>query len=153
MPLKIKQLPPMWQFVRPSKIFSETSKPINVLIHFFSNASRQSFASQVDEAIGQLQAEPKFLDAPEDSDDWLNVDAEGFEQMLEASRAKLHGNETKDPNGMDVDESPEDRIASEQAKRLKDLASKVENFIEGEGDVEGARFEEYVIVLPFQPCY
>lgn len=73
--------------------------------------------------------------------------------MLEASRAKPQGNESKDPNGMDVDESPEDRIASEQAKRLKDLASKVEIFIEGEGDVEGARFEEYVIILPFQPCY
>jgi hypothetical protein len=48
---------------------------------------------------------------------------------------------------MDVDssgetESPEDKLASEQAKRLKDLATKVENFVEGEGDLEGARFEE-----------
>ena len=60
--------------------------------------------------------------------------------MLEASRAK-----PKESNGlddMDVDESPEDRLASEQAKKLKDLASKVESFIDGEGDVEGARFEE-----------
>ena len=60
--------------------------------------------------------------------------------MLEASRAK-----PKESNGlddMDVDESPEDRLASEQAKKLKDLASKVESFLDGEGDVEGARFEE-----------
>ena len=51
---------------------------------------------------------------------------------------------------MDVDppnkiESLEDKLASEQAKKLKDLATKVENFVEGEGDLEGARFEEQVI--------
>jgi hypothetical protein len=46
---------------------------------------------------------------------------------------------------MDVDSpdiSEEDRVASEQAARLKDLASKVEQFVEGEGDIEGALFEE-----------
>lgn len=60
--------------------------------------------------------------------------------MLEASRAKPK--ESGGGDDMDVDESPEDRLASEQAKKLKDLASKVENFIDGEGDLEGARFEE-----------
>lgn len=36
----------------------------------------------------------------------------------------------------------EDIIAKEQASRLKSLADKVEEFIEGEGDLEGARFAE-----------
>ncbi len=55
------------------------------------------------------------------------------------------GNTSDQANDMDVDtpEVPEeDRIASEQAARLKDLANKVEQFVEGEGDIEGARFEE-----------
>ena len=38
--------------------------------------------------------------------------------------------------------SAEDLLASEQARKLKVFADKVENFIEGEGDIEGARFEE-----------
>jgi hypothetical protein len=33
-------------------------------------------------------------------------------------------------------------MATEQAARLKTLAGKVESFVEGEGDLEGARFEE-----------
>lgn len=53
------------------------------------------------------------------------------------------------PNAMDVNstngEMAEDgSVPSEQVFRLKDLASKVENFVEGEGDLEGARFSERV---------
>jgi len=36
----------------------------------------------------------------------------------------------------------EDRIAAEQASKLQNLAAKVEEFVEGEGDLEGATFEE-----------
>ena len=78
----------------------------------------------------------------EDPDDWLNIDSEEFEQMLEASRTKEKQSEALEANKMDVDESPEDRLASEQAKKLKELATKVESFIDLEGDIEGARFEE-----------
>lgn len=49
------------------------------------------------------------------------------------------------PDDMNVDDPKDDseeRVASEQASRLKDLAAKVEGFVEGEGDLEGARFEE-----------
>ena len=49
------------------------------------------------------------------------------------------------PTAMEVDQpinSTEDDVAAKQASRLQDLASKVEKFVEGEGDVEGARFEE-----------
>jgi hypothetical protein len=40
-------------------------------------------------------------------------------------------------------ETTEDRQAQDQATRLQDLAKKVEEFVEGKGDVEGARFAEY----------
>lgn len=49
------------------------------------------------------------------------------------------------PDDMDVDDPKDDseeHLASEQASRLKDLAAKVEGFVEGEGDLEGARFVE-----------
>ena len=52
-----------------------------------------------------------------------------------------------DVDPLDETESPEDKLASEQAKKLKDLATKVENFVDGEGDLEGARFEERVFIL------
>lgn len=64
--------------------------------------------------------------------------------MLESTRATQQKDASKDSNAMDVDntESLEDRLAAQQAKQLKDLAAKVEDFIEGEGDLEGATFEE-----------
>jgi hypothetical protein len=79
----------------------------------------------------------------EDPDDWLNVNANDFEAMLE----RTMGAKAKEgPNVMDVDnpeaEDSEERLASEQAIRLKDLAVKVEDFVEGEGDLEGAKFDE-----------
>ena len=40
---------------------------------------------------------------------------------------------------------PEDRLASQQASKLKELADKVEDFVEREGEVEGALFDEYVL--------
>ena len=51
----------------------------------------------------------------------------------------------KPSDTMDVDEpgaKAEDRLASAQAAKLQELATKVEQFVEGEGDIEGARFEE-----------
>jgi hypothetical protein len=51
------------------------------------------------------------------------------------------------PGAMEIDNSTitqttEDRTTLEHADRLKELATKVEDFVEGEGDLEGARFEE-----------
>ena len=43
---------------------------------------------------------------------------------------------------MDVVDTEEDQAAEAQAKRLRELAQKVEKFVEGEGTVEGATFEE-----------
>jgi SGT1 protein len=79
----------------------------------------------------------------EDSDDWLNIDAQDFENVLEKTMGA--GNQS---HAMNVDmaegrETLEDRTAKEQATRLQKLAEKVEEFVEGEGDLDGARFEEY----------
>jgi len=38
----------------------------------------------------------------------------------------------------------EDEVAGAQAERLHKLAGKVRHFVEGEGDLGGAKFEEYV---------
>lgn len=85
----------------------------------------------------------------EDADDWLNMDAQDFENLLHKP-IPTPGSKV-DTDKMDVDspkapESYEDRLASEQASKLKELAAKVEDFVEGEGDLEGARFDEYVFL-------
>ena len=82
----------------------------------------------------------------EDSDDWLNVDAQNFDNMLERT---MGISKNKAENAMEVDkpeggETEEDRVAKGQASRLQELAQKVEDFVEGEGDVEGAKFDEQV---------
>lgn len=48
-------------------------------------------------------------------------------------------------NAMDVDEddlAEEDRVAQQQTAKLQEMAKKVEDFVEGKGDLEGATFEE-----------
>jgi hypothetical protein len=116
-----------------------------LLTVIISDATRQSFASQVDQGLASVQRWPVLPDQEEDNDDWLTINAQEFHQSLEATLGEARG---KNSNAIDVDpptaESPEDKLASEQAKRLKDLATKVEIFVEGEGDLEGARFEERV---------
>lgn len=80
----------------------------------------------------------------EDTDDWLNVDVQYFDDILEKT---MGASRNKVQSAMDVDQpkdarTEEDSIANEQASRLKDFAAKVENFVEGQGDIEGAKFEE-----------
>ena len=98
----------------------------------------------MDQGLASVQCWPTSPVQEEDNDDWLNIDAQEFDQSLEATLAT--GNR-RNSNAMDVDspsqtEFLENKLASEQAKRLKDLATKVENFVEGEGDLEGVKFEE-----------
>lgn len=69
----------------------------------------------------------------------MNVDAADFDDMLERTRPRPQF------QAMDVDSSSdgaEERVAKGQASKLYDLATKVQKFVEGEGDIEGARFEE-----------
>ncbi|KDR84832.1 hypothetical protein GALMADRAFT_233248 [Galerina marginata CBS 339.88] len=106
------------------------------------DVTRPSFAAQVDTALANKNI-PDHSSEEEDPDDWLNIDSHEFEKMLEAT-ARPKGDLPRDPNAMDLDvmDLVEDRLASEQAKQLKDLAAKVENFVEGEGELEGAMFED-----------
>ena len=123
-----------------------------------SDSSRPSFAASVQAAISQYTDDRGLPSAEEDSDDWLNVDAADFDAMLEKSVGDKKG-KGKATDAMDVDhaegEDEDERVAKAQAARLKDLAKKVEEFVEGEGDIEGARFAEYVVLSSIStshPC-
>ncbi|KAI0662562.1 SGT1-domain-containing protein [Cubamyces menziesii] len=109
------------------------------------DSSRPSFAASVQAAISQYTDDRGLPSAEEDSDDWLNVDAADFDAMLEKSVGDKKG-KGKATDAMDVDhaegEDEDERVAKAQAARLKDLAKKVEEFVEGEGDIEGARFAD-----------
>ncbi|KAK1232082.1 hypothetical protein PQX77_004800 [Marasmius sp. AFHP31] len=109
------------------------------------DATRPSFTSLVSSAISRAPEPLPESTRGEDDDSWLNIDAESFEDAL----AKAQSNKTADPDAMDVDKpssemTEEDRVASEQASKLRDLAAKVEEFVEGEGDLEGARFKDEI---------
>lgn len=69
--------------------------------------------------------------------------------MLEGSRKEKPQVDAQDgvgANGAPAEEDAsmdqEDQLAQEQATRLRDLAQKVEEFVEGKGDLEGAIFSE-----------
>lgn len=108
-----------------------------------SDATRPTFARQVDSAIASVSELPS-QDADEDDDSWLNIDEADFDSMMQ----KASGTAQKGDNGeMDVDSRApapptEDELASQQASRLKDFADKVEKFVQSKGDLGGARFEE-----------
>ena len=75
----------------------------------------------------------------EEPDDWLDIDAGNLDNMLQ----NMAPGGSTGITAMDVDQKEED-LAQDQASKLKSLAQKVEEFVEGQGDLEGARFEEYV---------
>ncbi|KAG9314597.1 SGT1 protein-domain-containing protein [Chiua virens] len=106
--------------------------------------SRPSFAALFNVAL--FRAPETFSDADlmqtEDSDGWMNINATDFDEVLE--HAMHAGGSTVETDIMKTDgeEGGEDRVAKEQTDKLRDLAAKVERFVEGKGDVEGARFED-----------
>jgi len=81
----------------------------------------------------------------EDDDNWLTVSTENFDSILQE---KMRPNDAPSTSrDIDVDHSPdsengEDGITKSKVAKLRDLASKVDAFVTGEGDVEGAMFEE-----------
>ncbi|CAE6425535.1 hypothetical protein ACGC1H_004786 [Rhizoctonia solani] len=101
-----------------------------------SDSSRSSFAAQVEEAI-KLSSE-HLLSSPgeEDSTEWLQIDESTFDGMLKQKFGR------KDA-GQLVEEDEE--YTQEQATRLQELAKKVEGFVEGRGELEGARFEDDIL--------
>jgi hypothetical protein len=116
--------------------------------------TRPPFAAQVNKAV--IKAPGEVTDQPdelEDPDDWLNIDAADLDSFL---AQKMKTGKDKPDGAMDVDlagleadneDTGKDMLAKEQAARLQDLAKRVEKFLGGKGDVEGAKFEE--CVLPF----
>jgi hypothetical protein len=117
------------------------------LLKFFasSGASRPSFASQVNAAIAKASDDLGPSQDVEDNDDWLTVSAEDFDSVWQE---KMRPNDAPSTSSeMDVDHSPqsetgEDGVTKAQVTKLRDLASKVDAFVTGDGDVEGALFEE-----------
>ncbi|KAH7340297.1 SGT1 protein-domain-containing protein [Rhizoctonia solani] len=98
---------------------------------------RPSFAAQVEEAVKLSSEHPSSSSDEEDSTEWLQIDESTFDGML---KQKFSRKDAKQPG-----EDDEDRYAQEQATRLQELAKKVEGFVEGEGDLEGARFEDDIL--------
>jgi hypothetical protein len=72
----------------------------------------------------------------EDSDDWLNIDRESFENIFSADFSDV---KEKEPVKIPASEEAE---AEKQTSRLKDLADKVHTFVDGQGSLEGALFEK-----------
>ncbi|KAI0050654.1 hypothetical protein FA95DRAFT_1486750, partial [Auriscalpium vulgare] len=137
--------------VEGSQLWTELEdKAVDVYIQTRQDddASRPSFARQANVAIAKA-SDPEPATGAEDPDDWLNVDFESFDSVLETnlSSSQPVGNAQSTSDAMDVDEhvkqeSAEDRAAKVQAVRMQELAKKVETFLEGKGDVEGAKFED-----------
>ncbi|KAF8649824.1 hypothetical protein AX16_005589 [Volvariella volvacea WC 439] len=109
------------------------------------DTERDSFAHQVGNAIANSSFAPGEPLPEEDSDDWLNVDPQAFDAMLDVT-AKL-SQRPLSSSAIDMDQTRgastlEDHITAEQTERLQKLASQVNEFVEGEGDLEGALFAD-----------
>lgn len=106
-----------------------------------TTSQRPSFAFQVDTAVDlasslPLSALQASLDLPEDNDSWLEVSPDELDgMMMRASGRNLA------PTGDSTLKEPAEP-GEEHGQALQDLAKKVEQFVGGQGDVEGARFEE-----------
>ena len=101
--------------------------------------TRPSFASKTNAALKAADNIDSSKCPEEEPDNWLDIDAENFDSMLQ----DIAPGQSDGTGAMDVDQK-EERLAQDQASKLKSLARKVEEFVEGEGDLEGARLEEYV---------
>ncbi|KAG8759493.1 hypothetical protein FRC14_005781 [Serendipita sp. 396] len=106
------------------------------------DASRPSFADLVNDAI-RLHPDAMLHDEGEDPDDWLNVEPKDVEQAIRQYQMYQHEQGDTDNGAKLVEgETEEDRAANKQAHKLKQLAEKMEGFVEGEGALEGALFED-----------
>ena len=109
-----------------------------------SSENRRSFAELVDETLATtqdtLQQSLQALQISEDSDSWLEVDPDELDGMLQAASAGSRMKQDEGDTEMTAAEGAE--FGDEHARVLRDLANKVNNFVEGQGDLDGARFEE-----------
>ena len=104
-----------------------------------SDTSRPSFASRVNAAIARAGGDPVLpLALEEQSEDWLDAVPENIQRSTTEVRVNVNAAEDQ----MDIDD--DEKMAQDQATRMKSLAEKIEKFVEGQGTLEGATFEEYV---------
>jgi len=119
-----------------------------ILSFLISDAIRPSFSDEVNAALGSASAQQNTQDDGEDPDGWLEVTQRDLEQSLNAYVNTQSHNRTYATQDIsmevDKDVAEEDKTANEQAARLKRLAEKVDEFVEGKGGLSGAMFEEYV---------
>ncbi|KAH9054175.1 SGT1-domain-containing protein [Lactarius vividus] len=107
------------------------------------DASRPSFASQVNTAIANAGDLTQSQDL-DDPDDWLTVNAEDLDRVLQGN---MNHTAPHTSHNMEVDpESQGHDTSHAQAAKLRDLANKVDAFVAGEGDIEGAMFEDNPLV-------
>ncbi|CAE6459920.1 unnamed protein product [Rhizoctonia solani] len=101
------------------------------------DTSRPSFAAQVEEAVKLSSEHPSSSSDEEDSTEWLQIDESTFDGML---KQKFSRKDAEQPG-----EDDEDQYTQEQAAKLQELAKKVEGFVGGKGDLEGAQFEDDIL--------
>ena len=96
----------------------------------------------MDTAIATTSATPlSALEASrsalEDSDAWLLVAPDELDGMM----MRASGRDASAVSGEEGGNKPAE-LGEEHGQALQDLAKKVEQFVGGQGDVEGARFAE-----------
>ncbi|KAE8543115.1 hypothetical protein D1P53_000602 [Cryptococcus gattii VGV] len=104
-------------------------------------SQRPSFAYLVDNAIASCSLSLDQLavseNAPEDNDDWLQISPDELDSMmLHASGQAKRSDRQDEGQGKKKDVEP----TEEDGKALGDLAKKVQEFVGGQGDLQGARF-------------
>lgn len=104
-------------------------------------AKGDNLAEKVDDLVEKAskQALSPSGNLQEDSDSWLYIDETRLEEML-------NGKPDRAPEGEAAEnlsqEEREEKMAQEQAQRLQGMADKFSTFLSGEGDIEGAMFED-----------
>ena len=106
-----------------------------------TTSQRVSFAFLVDSAIESASSAPMSTiqtsqSSSEDSDSWLEVAPDELDGMM----MRASGRDAPAANG-DAEQRPAE-LGEKHGEALQDLAKKVEQFVGGQGDLEGARFEE-----------
>ena len=131
----------LWQ-----RVATSTSDPCRSDLDIdlmYSDATRPSFALEVNTAVSQAKVDAMISTRDEDPDDWLDIDSADFDTMLENTLgSKSQSTETRMDVDTDENTDQEERIAEQQTAKLQEMAKKVEEFVEGKGDLEGARFKE-----------
>ncbi|WVQ76264.1 hypothetical protein IAR50_005929 [Cryptococcus sp. DSM 104548] len=101
-------------------------------------SQRPSFAYLVDNAVSFSTLSPADLtastDTPEDDDKWLEVSPDELDGMM----LRASGQDGANPAQGNGEERVE--LGEEHGQMLGDLAKKVQDFVGGQGDLQGARF-------------